>query len=167
MRKWCGSALAVCAAMLVVTMPAHAAIVAETPAREIALSPEGTTITLELRQPLRLTSSGAARQRYVLRIKGLAATGAPQTGYDVFLNIDPGESKDRRNPGYVGTLNFFGAPKPPAAGSPRVVSFDVRPVLEFIFARECPRALVVSIYPAEPSATGGTVVIGGMAIAAE
>ncbi len=132
---------------------------ASAPATTLLASSAGTRIRLSAgptRVPLAPTTqvSGAQQpfeaargRRVYLVVEGLSATLSPGASYDVFLGPASGAVPARDDPGYVGTLNFFGiSPLTPADA--RSVSFDVTAVLARLRENEGLRnPLTVTLVP--------------------
>jgi hypothetical protein len=156
-----------CAVLTLVTAmqtSALAATVATSKEPEILLLHSGTQVRLTGLLTLNAKSLAAASTQYYLRVDGLAVDGDPETGFHLFLNIDPSLPEDTRNPGYVGTITFFDAPKVAKLASSKAISFDITAAVQRIHQLETPRELVVSIYPAATAAPNSKSYVRGISI---
>jgi hypothetical protein len=104
------------------------AVSASTPVR---LGNAATSVRLESANDLDLATQilRGTPARYNLVIKGLVTDREPGKGFLVFLNAAPDVKASRDDPGYVGTINFFGVPNIAPERSSRVVSFDATATL--------------------------------------
>ena len=83
----------------------------------ISLHPHGDPALLE-----RLRGGGV--QQASLLIRGLYATSATSEVFDIFLGADDASNLNRNDPGFAGSLNFFGMPTDPQA-STRAVNLAI------------------------------------------
>jgi hypothetical protein len=90
-------------------------------------------------------------RRFTLVLGGLAADRQPGTPYLVFLNLPEGAETSPSDPGFAGTLSFFGVPRNTGGDSPRTISYEISDVLARLRqAGRLERQLSVTIVPGRP-----------------
>jgi tyrosinase len=118
--------------------------------------------------PLSARVATVRRDRKVyLVVRGLATNEQPEVVYQVYLGLPPGVAPKPEGLYYVGSLNFFNAPKsgPAAARDPRFYSFDVTDLLSTLqSSKSLGEAASVTIVPADKPRDSARPVIGEIAL---
>jgi hypothetical protein len=97
----------------------------------VILAPGPTRIALDLQN-----DSAASRtlnpkdHNLVLVLRGLFADVQPGTVYRLYLNLSENSLPSVDDPGFIGTLSFFGVPKAPDKANPKLVSYYVSEALD-------------------------------------
>jgi len=114
---------------------------------------------------LALTPTGGVGQRLFLQLDGLEAAQAPGMSWSLFLDPAPGLALDPANPGFAGSLAFFGLPGQGPIGCAGRVGLREWDVTALVAARggDGPKRLVVVPNPLE-GADGAPVKPGNPAV---
>lgn len=124
-------------------------------AEKIVLGPQPTRVMLRPAEGVDLTArlAKAADRRFTLVLRGLAADRQPGAVYSVFLNLPEGTKPSADDPGFVGTLSFFGMSKPTDGTSQRAISYEVsQAITRLQSANRLDGSLFVTIAPGRPPA---------------
>ena len=127
-------------------------IASTAPAGGVVLNTGLTRLILSGRMPVAdmLDALPPGRGLFLV-LSDLHAKTAPGVIYDLYLDLPPGAAPHAGWPGYVASLNFFGAPQGPRADRPRRVSYDVTNALERLRGRRVlSRDLTLTIVPEQP-----------------
>jgi hypothetical protein len=119
-------------------------------AEKIVLGAQPTRVMLQPAAGVDLAGhvEKAAERRFTLVLRGLAADRQPGAVYSVFLNLPEGAEPKADDPGFVGTVSFFGAPKSSDGTSRRAISYEVSEALARLqSASRLGGALYVTIAP--------------------
>jgi tyrosinase len=106
-------------------------------------------------------------RKVYLVVRGLATDEQPEVIYQVYLGLPPGVAPKPEGLYYVGSLNFFNAPKsgPAAARDPRFYSFDVTDLLKTLqSSKSLGEAASVTIVPAGKPRDSARPTIGEIAL---
>jgi len=107
-------------------------------------------------------------RRFTLALRGLTADREPGTVYSVYLDAREGEILSPADPGFAGTLTFFGAPKAPATPHPRGISYEISEALAKLQrAGRLEGPLTVTIVPGRPPASDSHPMIEKISLIAE
>jgi tyrosinase len=106
-------------------------------------------------------------RKVYLVVKGLGTNEQPEVIYQVYLGLPPGVAPKPDGLYYVGSLNFFNAPKsgPAAARDPRFYSFEVTDLLKTLqSSKSLGDAATVTIVPADKPRDSARPMIGEIAL---
>jgi tyrosinase len=106
------------------------------------------------------------RKMYLV-VKGLGTNEQPEVIYQIYLGLPSGVAPKPDGLHYVGSLNFFNAPKsgPAAARDPRFYSFDVTDLLKTLHSsKSLGDAATVTIVPADKPRDSARPMIGEIAL---
>jgi tyrosinase len=106
-------------------------------------------------------------RKVYLVVKGLGTNEQPEVIYQVYLGLPPGVAPKPDGLHYVGSLNFFNAPKSGsgAAQDPRFYSFDVTDLLKTLQSnKSLGDTATVTIVPADRPRDNAKPMIGEIAL---
>lgn len=106
-------------------------------------------------------------RKLYLVVRGLGTNEQPEVIYQIYLGLPPNAAPKPEGLHYVGTLNFFNAPKPgpAAARDPRFYSFDVTDLLKTLqSSKSLGEAATVTIVPADKPRDSAKPTIGEIAL---
>jgi hypothetical protein len=128
----------------------------------VTLAPAGSAAPLSAR-----VATVRQDRKVYLVVKGLGTDEQPDVIYQVYLGLPPGVAPKPDGLHYVGSLNFFNAPKsgPAAARDPRFYSFDVTDLLKTLQSnKSLGDAATVTIVPADTPRDSARPMIGEIAL---
>jgi hypothetical protein len=123
--------------------------------RLVTLGAKATSVTLLPSANVQLDGvfREAEKRRFTLSLTGITASRSPDVSYLVFLNVQDGSELTVDNPGYAGSLAFFGGAKAGARFRFPPVSFEISDVLVRLHrAKRSSLPLIVTFKPTDARA---------------
>jgi tyrosinase len=101
------------------------------PANRITLGtkPLSVDIPLQEKTPPKIKAA-AGQRRLVLTVAEIQFDENPGVGYEIYLNLPPGQEANYESPYYVGTIHFFGLKQIREEGHEAQLQFDATSVIE-------------------------------------
>jgi tyrosinase len=102
------------------------------PANRITLgaTPVSVAVPLLEKAPPPNTEAAAGPRRLVLTVDDIQFDENPGVGYEIYLNLPPGQAANFESPYYVGTIHFFGLKQTREEGHEARLQFDATSVVD-------------------------------------
>jgi tyrosinase len=134
----------------------------------LGAGPVAVTLASVTGNPASLSARVAAvrsDRKVYLVVRGLGTNEQPEVIYQIYLALPPGTAPNPAGPHYVGSLNFFSAPKSGTPKDPRFYSFDVTDLLKSLQSdKSLGDVPTVTIVPADRPRNDAKPMIGEIAL---